>query len=194
MSDFTIHMLGDPLPCGCYLLIIRLSAAKKVIFGRFTQGDAVSLPEGTYLYVGSARGGQGSSSLSARLMRHATRCDPAHPQAIRESLQTNLLDAGLPAKVPAKKTCRWHIDYLLELPEAEISGVIAIRTREDMEQQLAWRLTALPETSLPARGLGASDHPGSTHLFQLQDTTGWQEKVCKLCEVLLNPGDGMAKI
>ena len=194
MKDFTIHLLGDSTPAGCYLLIIRLKAAKKLRFGRFNQGDAVFLPDGSYIYVGSARGERGSSSLGARLMRHATRCDPAHPQAIRESLQTQLLDADMHAKVPANKRCHWHIDYLLELPEAEISGVIAIRTRDDLEAQLARRLAALPETSIPARGLGASDHPGSTHLFQLQETADWQEKVSALCEVLLNPGDGMAKI
>ncbi len=81
------------------------------------------------------------------------------------------------AKVPANKRCHWHIDYLLELPEAEISGVIAIRTRDDLETQLAEDWPALPETTIPARGLGASDHPGSTHLFQLQETADWQEKV-----------------
>jgi Uri superfamily endonuclease len=174
--------------------MIRLTAAKKVIFGRYNHADAVFLPTGIYLYAGSARGERRSSSLGARLMRHATRCDPARPHAIRDLLLTSLLNAGIPAKVPASKRCRWHIDYLLELPQAEICGIIAIRTRGDLEAQLARGLAALPETAIPARGLGASNDPGSTHLFYLQNEAGWQKKVSALVKGLLNPDDGMPKI
>jgi Uri superfamily endonuclease len=193
VNDFTVNLSGEPVSSGCYLLIIQLDSAQKVTFGRFNQGDAISLPAGTYLYVGSARGERGSSSLGLRLMRHATRCDPANPHAIRKWMQSQLQDAGIKAIVPLQKRCHWHIDYLLELPQAELSGVIIIGTRGDLEAKLADKLAALPETSIPARGLGASDHQGGTHLFYLQNDD-WREKVDTIIQDLVIPDDGLTKI
>ena len=88
-----------------------------------------------------------------------------------------VIDAGLPGKVPAKKTPRWHIDYLLDLPHVEITGVIAVRSLLADEKRLANWLAAMPETGIPARGLGASDHPGGTHLFSVQAGREWWENL-----------------
>ena len=179
---------------GCYIISIHLGTGLKNSFGRYNHGDAVFLPAGGYLYVGSARGEKGSSSLGARLMRHATRTDPARPHAIREELLSQLQNAGITAKVPAKKQLHWHIDYLLDLPEAEINGMILLRTRQDREARLAEMLAALPQTSFPAPGLGASDHRGNTHLFYLQEQGDWPDRMTEISMGLLNPDDGMAKI
>lgn len=194
MRDYQITLLGERIPAGCYLLIIHLAEDQQVRFGCLNKGDAVFLPKGDYLYIGSARGPSGSSSLGARLIRHASRCDPSAPHSIRQKLLARLLDAGIPAKVPDGKKSRWHIDYLLEIPQAEITGVVALRTRDDLEAQLAEELAALPETSIPARGLGASDHPGSSHLLRLAIETDWHQKLISLIYRVTNSGDGIAKI
>lgn len=183
--DPDIQILGGGSNGGCYLLAIRLNGGQNLRFGMFNQGQEMCLNAGNYLYVGSARAGQGASSLGYRLLRHATRSADAPPHAIRERLHHAIKDAGLPGKVPAKKTCRWHIDYLLDLPHAEIAGVIAARSVSADEKRLAGLLAALPETVIPARGLGASDHPGGTHLLLVRAGKEWWANLPKLLSELI---------
>ena len=151
----------------------------------FKQGQEICLKSGIYLYAGSARAEQGASSLGSRLLRHATRSGDMPQHAIRKRLHHALIDAGLPAKVPARKTPHWHIDYLLDLPQADLCGVIAVRSPQVDEVTLADALAAMPETSIPARGLGASDHPGGTHLFRVQARRTWWENLPKLLQGLI---------
>lgn len=194
MSKKHITLLGEDFGSGSYLLIIHLAENQHLKFGRFNKGGAVFLPKGNYVYIGSARGQKGTSSLSARLMRHLTRCQGKYPQALRELLLAEFKNAGIPAKVPVRKQCRWHIDYLLEIPQAEVTGVITLRSRADLEHQIAEKLATLPETHIPARGLGASDHPGGTHLLHVQADTNWWNNLPDLIVEISNPDDGLAKI
>jgi Uri superfamily endonuclease len=194
VSKRRISLLGEEFDSGCYLLIIHLAEDRHLKFGCFNKGGAVFLPKGKYLYIGSAQGKKGASSLSARLMRHLTRCQGKHPHALRKLLLTEIINVGIPAKVPTGKQCRWHIDYLLELPQAEVTGVIAIRSNAHLEQQIADKLAALPETHIPARGLGASDHPGGTHLFHVQADASWWNNLNDLILEIFDPDDGLAKI
>lgn len=171
---------------GVYVLHVRLAAPRAVVFGRFHGGQPISLPAGDYLYVGSALGG-----LVGRLLRHATRSSvrspalqralgrqkerakaldyepKAPPHAIRDELAARLAAAGLPARLPAVKRLHWHIDYLLDEPDAELIGVWAWRTAEPLEHALADWLAAQPGVVPLAAGLGASDDPGRTHLLRL---------------------------
>ena len=183
--DPDIQILGEGTNGGVYLLAIRLNGGQNLRFGMFNQGQEICLNAGEYLYIGSALSEQGASSLGYRLLRHATRSGDARPHAIRNRLLHAIKDAGLPVKVPAQKTCRWHIDYLLDLSQAEISGVIAVRSRQADEKRLAELLAAMPETDIPARGLGASDHPGGTHLLCVQATEGWWENLPKLLQIMI---------
>jgi Uri superfamily endonuclease len=172
-----VHILGAPLPCGVYLLGIRLTQPEAITFGRYNQGHPVAVPAGEFLYIGSASGQKGSSTLAARLMRHTCRSGtkPHHPiqPILRHALQTN----GLAANIPRRKTVHWHIDYLLEKYRAELFAILAYRTSQNIEHGLAETLAAQPETSILADGLGASDHPGGTHLLRVHAARSWWEKL-----------------
>jgi Uri superfamily endonuclease len=192
--DPDIQVLGSGTNGGCYLMEIQLNGDQNLRFGMFKQGQEICLKSGIYLYIGSALAEQGPSSLGARILRHATRSEDAPPHAIRERLHHALLDAGLPGKVPAKKTCRWHIDYLLDLPQADLCGVIALRSLLADEASLANALAEMPETIIPARGLGASDHPAGTHLFRVQASAEWWDRLPQLIQDQLQSDDGNPKI
>jgi len=173
-----IMITGPAQPGGVYLLWIVVARAQSLAFGRFRQGEQVHLPAGGYVYVGSAHGQRGASALGYRLLRHATRTSsPPHP--IRAALLNTLQEKGLPAKLPAQKSLHWHIDYLLDLPDADIQGVAAILTDQRMEAKIANTLAQMPETSVPAAGLGASDHAGGTHLLHVPAGQAWWEGLAR---------------
>ena len=156
---------GENVPCGAYLLRITVAAPLMVTFGRFLAGAPISVPAGDYVYVGSARGKRGSTTLARRLMRHATRAEgPAH--RIRSELQGALERAGMvPAEPPATKRLHWNVDHLLEERQAEITAVYILRTMEDREPVIARALADDPAVTPLCRGLGAADDPGTTHLL-----------------------------
>ena len=172
---------------GVYVLHVRVAAPLSVVFGRFRGGQPVAVPAGDYLYVGSALGG-----LAGRLLRHATRsavrsralqCDlgpeedraealdyePKAPHAIRDELAARLAAAGLAARPPAVKRLHWHIDYLLDEPDAALAGVWAWRTAAPLESALAAWLLTLPGVIPLAPSLGASDDRGRTHLLRVAE-------------------------
>lgn len=162
-----IYLWGDQGVQGVYLLEIALSQSLSLAFGRFQQGRLFTLPAGTYLYVGSALGQSGATTLAGRLLRHATRTRAQPPHAIRSALQLALQQGGIAAKLPQQKRCHWHVDYLLDQPAAQLTQVYALRTGQALEATIARHLQADPAPQLVAAGLGASDHPNATHLFQL---------------------------
>ncbi|MCB2178675.1 GIY-YIG nuclease family protein [bacterium] len=169
-----ISLTGPTEPGGVYLLWIQLSQTHSVSFGRFQQGKRIQLPAGHYVYIGSAHGQRGASSLGYRLLRHASRsAGPPHP--IRPLLLKRLQERGLPAKTPTQKSLHWHIDYLLELPDAQLTDVAARMTNQKLEAVLADVLADFPETVILAPGLGASDHARGTHLMQVAADTEWWE-------------------
>ena len=175
-----ITILGDPHPCGVYLLAIQLIEDEELAFGEFQHGKKISLPEGTYLYVGSAYGQHRSSSLGYRLLRHASRSGSGIPHLIRPSLEKTLNAAGLLGSIPKRKTLHWHIDYLLDLPTAEIRGIVALRTKWKIESEVGDRVAAEDETLILAPGLGASDYPGKTHLFFVDADIKWWSNLPEL--------------
>jgi len=132
----------------------------------------VHLPAGGYVYVGSAHGQSGASSLGYRLLRHATRRQSS-PHHIRPLLLNRLQEKGLPAKLPNQKSLHWHIDYLLERPDATLKGIVAILTEQRIEARIAAALAQMPETQVLAPGLGASDHAGGTHLLHVPVGEAW---------------------
>jgi Uri superfamily endonuclease len=168
-EQFTIF--GSKYRMGSYILLIRVSKPFELVFGRFQQGKLFTIPEGDYLYIGSALGGVNKGSpLARRLLRHASRSGANAPHAIRAAMMTlfqreEFMESG--AIEPSEKKIRWHIDYLLEQREAEIDHIIIIRSPLRLEQQLSELLQPLPETSLIAPGLGAQDSRNSTHLLGL---------------------------
>jgi Uri superfamily endonuclease len=170
----TITSIGEQAPGGIYLLDILVGKEVFVQFGRYRNGEPVPVPAGEYVYVGSARGQRGSSSLANRLLRHATRSGVKIPHHIRPLL-VERLQGGV---INGKKSLHWHVDYLLDLPEAEINNVIVLYGEVVSEGRLAKIILDLPETTPFAAGLGAGDDPGSTHLLAFHGGFGgWRKLV-----------------
>jgi Uri superfamily endonuclease len=165
-----ILFLGKLAASGLYILRICVEVPLAVTFGQFQHGEAVPLAAGDYLYVGSAQGTTGASTLPRRLLRHATRSGDYPPHSLRGDLldafqSVNMLPAG--AQPPRRKRLRWHVDYLLDAPNAHLLGVIMLPATVCSEAALARELAADPALVAPAPGLGASDDPGATHLLHL---------------------------
>jgi len=167
MPTSFITISGDSGATGAYVLLLQVSPGLSLAFGRYQSGQPVGVAAGAYLYVGSARG-RGATALAGRLLRHATRAAGRPPHAIRHELAARLAAAGLVAPLPAAKRLRWHIDYLLDEPAAELAGVWAIRTASPMEAALAGWLATQPGVAPLAPGLGAGDDPGRTLLLRLE--------------------------
>jgi Uri superfamily endonuclease len=77
---------------------------------------------------------------------------------------------------PSIKRLHWHIDYLLERPEAEIAGVLAILTVSRLEPEIAERLATCQRTAALAPGLGAADQKAGTHLLRVPAEVDWWDR------------------
>jgi Uri superfamily endonuclease len=172
-QQFTIF--GRKYRMGSYILLIRVSKPVELAFGRFQKGKLFQITEGDYIYIGSALGGgKAGAPLARRLLRHASRSGRLAPHAIRTAMMTLFSDEHFidPDTIePSSKKIRWHIDYLLDRREAEISHMVIIRSPLRVEQKLSILLEALPETALLARRLGAQDTRSSSHILRITD---WQ--------------------
>ena len=172
----SIVIIGDESHAGTYILRIRLKTDTVLRFGRFKKGKLISLPAGEYSYVGSALAEKGAITLARRLVRHATRSGDQRPHCIRETMLHRFAECGLGDGnlLPRRgKILHWNVDYLLDLPSAEIVGISAIRSPERLEDSLAKQLEEDPHTGVIERGLGANDVPGNTHLLHVNAVEAW---------------------
>ncbi len=176
MKTPNIVIIGDESQAGTYLLRIRLKKGAALRFGRFKKGKLIWLTAGEYAYVGSALAEKGATTLARRLVRHATRSGDREPHRIREALIHRFAECGLGDGnlLPRRgKTLHWNVDFLLDLPSAELVGVVAIRSRRRLEDRLAKRLEKDVHTQIIERGLGANDVPGNTHLLRVSGEEAW---------------------
>lgn len=164
---------------GSYLLFIELCAPVRIPFGRFMGGMEIPLDRGSYLYVGSALGsGRGAFPLATRLLRHASRSGDRMPHLIRGSALDHFQALGFASRPKATgKKLHWHIDYLLDLAEAELSGIVMVAEPSRLEHRLAELVAALPGTSPVADRLGAQDAVSGTHLFRIVDPADLLERL-----------------
>ena len=172
----SIVIIGDESRAGTYILRIRLKKDTILRFGRFKKGKLISTPAGEYAYVGSALSEKGATTLGRRLVRHATRSGDQYPHHIRETMLHRFTECGLGDGnlLPQRgKTLHWNVDFLLDLPSADLVGVVAIRSRKRLEDRLAKQLEGDPHTGVIERGLGANDVPGNTHLLHVNATEAW---------------------
>ena len=172
----SIRIISGESQSGTYILRIRLKKDTTLRFGRFKKGKLISLPAGEYAYVGSALAEKGATTLARRLIRHATRSGDQHPHQIRETMLRRFAECGLGNGnlLPRRgKTLYWNVDFLLDLPSADLVGLFAIRSRERLEDRLAKQLEKDPYTGVIERGLGANDVPGNTHLLHVSATEAW---------------------
>lgn len=175
-SQLTITALGEPDPRGSYILHIAVAVDLVVVFGRFRKGKPIHVPSGEYVYVGSALGSQGSTSLPRRLIRHATRSNGQPPHQIREPLMQHLVRRQILPRNPIPqrgKKLYWNVDYLLDASDVSVSGIIMICSQLCLEGKLARWLTESPVTSILEKGLGANDDPGATHLLRVDAPPEW---------------------
>ncbi len=172
----SIVIIGDESQAGTYILRIHLKADTVLRFGRFKKGKLISTPAGEYAYVGSALAEKGATTLARRLIRHATRSGDQRPHRIRETMLRRFAECGLGDAnlLPRRgKTLHWNVDFLLDLPSAELVGISAIRSRERLEGRLAKQLEEDPHTGVIEHGLGANDVPGNTHLLHVNAVEAW---------------------
>ena len=184
----SIVIIGDDSQAGTYILRIRLKENTALKFGQFKKGKLISLPAGDYLYIGSALSEKGATSLARRLIRHATRRNPQPPHPIREKMIDRFNECGLGPRDPLPKrgkTLHWNVDFLLDLPSAELVTILAIRSTERLEKSLAKRLEQDSHTEIIEPGLGANDAPGNTHLLRIRsDSMGWASLTDKVRRIL----------
>lgn len=170
---------GDNSRAGSYLLCIELLSTVELSFGRFLGGRAFRMPQGCYLYVGSALGsGRNAFPLASRLLRHASRSGKLAAHAIRGDLLGFFARRGFDPlrKTPGKKL-HWHIDYLLDLPSAEISSIVMVMSPSKLEHQLALLVASMSGVSVVVDRLGAQDAASGTHLFRVEEPTTLLERL-----------------
>lgn len=171
-----IAILGDKTQAGTYVLRIRLKEDKTLRFGGFKKGKLISLPKGDYTYVGSALSEKGSTSLARRLVRHATRSGDKPPHKIRDVMIKQFSECGLGPNDPIPKNGKklfWNIDYLLDIPNAIIINVLAIRSTVRLENTLAEYLENNAGTQIIEKSLGANDAPRYTHVLHVNNEDEW---------------------
>ena len=164
-----IVIIGAHHTSGSYILSILVKTEIAVQFGRFQNGRLITVPAGDYLYAGSAMGKRGASTLAHRLIRHTTRSEGKPPHQIQAALSGALVNHDLnPAStIPSGvKTPHWHIDYLLDSLDAEITGIICIRSAQKHETSLARIISEQPGVAILEKGLGATDTASGTHLLR----------------------------
>lgn len=186
--DAPVVVLGDTQPSGVYVLRLHVQQPLVVACGRFKGGQPLLFPSGDYVYVGSALGVRGSSTLANRLLRHATRAADRPPQPLRATLVAHgdALGLGDNRALPRRpKKLFWHVDYVLNELTVELRQILALRTTRPLETTLAQLFEADPHTFIVESGLGAQDNPGHTHLLGVEaDEAWWAGLVERLQRVL----------
>ena len=182
------HMtfVGNNLPCGIYVLLITVLSDLDLKFGRFKKGKVIHLPRSNYLYIGSALGQKGSTSLARRLVRHATRTSDRKPHQIRPQMLEFFpnIQLGKGDLRPSKpKNLFWNIDHLLNCTEVEINGLVGLRIEAKLETEIGKQLELRPDTHIIEKGLGANDIKENTHLLQFVDSNrNWPSLVDSLVQ------------
>lgn len=172
----SLVFLGDDSRGGSYVLRICLAEDAALPFGGFKRGRIIELPASEYVYVGSAMSKKGAASLANRLIRHATRSGRKRPHGIRTEMLQRFHAVGLSngnLASPAAKKLHWNVDYLLDLPTADLTFACVIRTPNPLEERLGRFLERDPRTIVFEKGLGANDAPGNTHLLRLKAGDAW---------------------
>lgn len=187
----TIRFFGDNSRQGTYALFVTLAETARLAFGKFRSGTRFLLDHEACLYVGSALGdGPSATPLARRLVRHASRSPGNPPHRIREPMieaftKNGLARAGFTP--PDRKKLHWHIDYLLDCRQAELSSVFVIRSPQRLETTLSRHAAALDETIEIARGLGARDTKNETHLFGVNDLETCMKKLENAIGLICRP-------
>ncbi len=123
---------------GSYVLVIFLSKNVKVEIGAL---GTISFSKGYYLYVGSAMGNVGSSTLENRVKRHLTD-------------STN-------------KKIHWHIDYLLNDEHFLITKLYIVPSLTRLECVIARDINEVSDSFI--KNFGSTDCSCKSHLFYFKE-------------------------
>jgi Uri superfamily endonuclease len=123
---------------GSYILVIFISGINEITIGSL--GNII-FDKGFYLYIGSAMGSYGSSTLENRVNRHISASK-------------------------FKKT-HWHIDYLLNSKRSSITQIYLIPSFVPLECIIAKEIKVLSDGKI--ENFGSSDCSCSSHLFYFQN-------------------------
>lgn len=127
---------------GSYILVIFIPDKTVIYIGALGK---VLFNQGFYLYIGSAMGDYGSSTLVNRVKRHV---QPSED----------------------KKT-HWHIDYLLNQKRNIITQLYLIPSLERLECIIAKDLEKIAEDHI--EDFGSSDCDCQSHLFYFKEFKGF---------------------
>ena len=109
-------------------------------------GDLI-FEKGHYLYVGSAMGHSGSSTLLNRVKRHTS---PS-----------------------SSKNIHWHIDYLLNNTNSLITLIYLIPSSQRLECEIARTISNISQDSI--KNFGSSDCDCYSHLFYFKEFSSFKE-------------------
>ncbi|MHA1932998.1 MAG: GIY-YIG nuclease family protein [Promethearchaeota archaeon] len=123
---------------GCYILVTYIPDKLDICIGSLGK---LQFNKGYYLYVGSAMGDFGSSTLINRVKRHVR-----------------------PAK---EKKTHWHIDYLLNQKSNIITRLYLIPSIERLECIIATDLKKISDDYI--KNFGSSDCNCPSHLLYFKD-------------------------
>jgi len=119
---------------GTYIIVIFLKKHIQISIGAL---GLISFKKGYYLYIGSAMGDFGSSTLINRVKRHIS--------------------------PPENKKIHWHIDYFLNNQETSIVQLNLIPSRQKLECILAEELISQSDGYI--KKFGSSDCNCLSHLI-----------------------------
>ncbi|MFW9969681.1 MAG: DUF123 domain-containing protein [Candidatus Odinarchaeota archaeon] len=134
---------------GSYIIVVFIENDIQLIVGAIGK---IKFNKGFYLYIGSAMGNYGSSTLLNRVNRHV--------------LNDN------------RKSLHWHIDYLLADIHSVIIKIYLIPSIEPLECIIACELNKICEKSI--MNFGSTDCQCKSHLFYLSNLDDFEEKLSNI--------------
>ena len=123
---------------GSYILVVSIHKNIEIIIGALGK---IEFKEGFYLYVGSAMGNSGSTTLISRVKRHIS---PS-----------------------VNKKIHWHIDYLLKNTHTSIYCIYLIPSLQKIECFIANELLRISDGHI--NKFGSSDCLCKSHLLYFKD-------------------------
>ena len=97
---------------------------------------------------------------------------------IRSRLPSEFLAAGLGPEPKLLARCsakhlHWNVDHLLDAAEVDLVGATLVRSTKRIEVEVGQLLLRDDATEVLARGLGANDVAGNTHLLRVTGGEEW---------------------
>lgn len=123
---------------GTYIIVIHLLENSKIKIGSLGEIDFV---KGYYLYIGSAKGNRGSTTLINRVKRHVSK--------------------------PKNKKIFWHIENLITNKKSVITHIYLIPSLKWLECIIAKEMSEISDNFI--KDFGSTDCECPSHLYYFQE-------------------------